>query len=223
VGGQGLTVLILAGGRSRRMGQEKIWLPLGADADAVPLIERVVARLRPLAEEFLFSANAREPFDALVSSLHSQGIPAQVVSDRYPGAGPLAGLHAGLTAARCELLLAVAGDMPFINPALMRHLVALMPGFDAVVPELPHPRSGEPVREPLHALYRRSCLEAVAARLAAGERPMVSFLSDVRVRIVAPDEIRDFDPDFRSFFNVNTPEDWHAAEQLLATESSRTV
>ena len=57
------------------------------------------------------------------------------------------------------------------------------------------------------------------ARLAAGERQMVSSLPDVRVRVVAPDEIRDFDPDFRSFFNVNTPEDWRAAEELLAGEA----
>jgi len=214
--GQGLTVLILAGGRSRRMGQDKIWLPLGADA--VPLIERVVARVRPLADEFLFSANAPEPFAALISHLRDQGVPAQVVTDRYPGAGPLAGLHAGLSAARCELLLAVAGDMPFINSALVSHLVALAPGFDVVIPELSHPRTGEPVKEPLHALYRQRCLEAVAARLAAGERPMVSFLSDVRVRIVGPDEIRRFDPELRSFFNVNTPEDWAVAEELLAGE-----
>ena len=214
--GQGLAVLILAGGRSRRMGQDKIWLPLGADA--VPLIERVVARVRPLAQEFLFSANAPEPFTELVASLRGQGIEAQVVPDRFPGAGPLAGLHAGLSAARCELLLAVAGDMPFINPALMTHLVALAPGFDVVIPELPHPRTGEPVKEPLHAIYRRSCLAAAAARLGAGERQMVGFLPDVRVRIVLPDEIRCFDPELRSFFNVNTPEDWQLAEKMLAGE-----
>jgi molybdopterin-guanine dinucleotide biosynthesis protein A len=130
----------------------------------------------------------------------------------------LAGLHAGLSAARCELLLAVAGDMPFINPALVAHLVVLMPGFDVVIPELPHPRTGEPVKEPLHALYRRSCLGAVAARLAAGDRQMISFLPDVRARTIGPDEIRDFDPDFRSFFNVNTLEDWRAAEKMLAGE-----
>jgi molybdopterin-guanine dinucleotide biosynthesis protein A len=214
--GQGLTVLILAGGGSRRMGQDKIWLPLGADR--APLIQRVVARVRPLAEEFLFSANAPEPFAALLSSLRDQGVPAQVVPDRYPGAGPLAGLHAGLSAAHGDLLLALAGDMPFVNPALVAHLVALAAGFDVVMPELPHPHTGEPVKEPLHAIYRRSCLEAVAARLAAGERQMVGFLPDVRVRLVLPDEIRPFDPELRSFFNVNTPEDWQVAEKMLAGE-----
>lgn len=218
VRGQGLTVLVLAGGRSRRMGRDKIWLPLGTDA--VPLIERVVTRMRPLAAEFLFSANAPDPFDALVSRLRDQGVSAQVVPDLYPGAGPLAGLHAGLSAARSDLLLAVAGDMPFINPALVAHLAELMPGFDVVIPELPHPRTGELVKEPLHAIYRRSCLGAVAARLASGDRPMVSFLPDVRVCTVSPDEMRDFDPDFRSFFNLNTPEDWAAAEQMLAGERS---
>ena len=201
------------------MGQDKIWLPLGAGADAVPLIERVVARVRPLAEEFLFSANASEPFGALVSSLRDQGVPAQVVPDRYPGAGPLAGLHAGLSAARCDLLLAVAGDMPFLSPALLAHLVELTPGFDVVMPKLPHPDTGELVKEPLHALYRRSCLGAVAARLAAGERQMVGFLPDVRARFVHSDEIRPFDPDLRSFFNVNTPEDWRVAEKMLAGEN----
>ena len=131
-----------------------------------------------------------ERFDALAACLRGQGVPAQVVPDRYPGAGPLAGLHVGLSAARCDLLLAVAGDMPFVNPALVAHLVEVMPGFDVAIPELPHPRTGEPVKEPLHALYRRSCLTAVAARLAAGDRQMIGFLPDVRVRVVSPDEIR---------------------------------
>jgi molybdopterin-guanine dinucleotide biosynthesis protein A len=215
---EGLTVLILAGGRSSRMGQDKLWLPLGEDG--VPLIQLVVARVRPLAGELLFSANAPERFEALAAVLRGRGVPAQVVPDLHPGAGPLAGLHAGLRAARFDTLLAVAGDMPFVNPALVAHLVELLPGFDVVIPELPHPRTGEPTKEPLHALYRRSCLGAVAARLSAGDRPMVSFLPDVRVRVVPSDEIRRFDPDFRSFFNVNTPEDWRAAGQLLAEEPS---
>jgi molybdopterin-guanine dinucleotide biosynthesis protein A len=208
-----LTALILSGGGSRRMGRDKIWLPLGPAG--TPLIQHVVARVRPLASELLFSANASERLAALASELCDQGIPAHVVPDLYPAAGPLAGLHAGLSAASCDLLLAVAGDMPFINPALVTHLVTLLPGFDVVLPELPHPRTGEPVKEPLHALYRRSCLSAVAAHLAAGDRQMVSFLPDVRVRTVQSDELRRIDPGLRSLFNINTPEDWRAAGQML--------
>ena len=164
-----------------------------------------------------------ERFEVLAAGLRGQGVPTRVVPDLYPGAGPLAGLHAGLSAARCDLLLAVAGDMPFVNPALVAYLVEVMPGFDVAIPELPHPRTGEPVKEPLHALYRRRCLTAVAARLAAGDRQMIGFLPDVRVRVVPPDEIRHFDPDFRSFFNVNTPEDRSAAERLLAEQLSGAV
>ena len=215
---EGLTVLILAGGRSSRMGQDKLWVPLGEEG--VPLIQLVVARVLPLAGEVIFSANASERFEVLASQLRGQGVPSQVVSDLHPGAGPLAGLHAGLIAARFELLLAVAGDMPFVDPALVAHMVELMPGFDVVIPQLPHPRTGELVKEPLHALYQRSCLGAVAARLVAGDRSMISLLPDVRVRSVLPDEIRRLDPDFRSFFNVNTPEDWRAAERLLAGKPS---
>jgi molybdopterin-guanine dinucleotide biosynthesis protein A len=218
MGHDDLTVLLLCGGGSRRMGQDKLWLPLGADG--MPLIRHVVARVRPLAAELIFSAAYSERLAGLAAELRAQGMPSEVAPDRYPGAGPLAGLHAGRCAARCELLLAVAGDMPFVSPTLVRYLAGLLPGFDVVIPELPHPLTGEPVKEPLHALYRRRCLGAVAARLAAGDRQMVSFLPDVRVRVVSPEEIRPFDPEFRSFFNVNTPEDRRKAEELSAGERS---
>ena len=215
--GDGLSALILAGGRSRRMGQDKLWMTFGG----TPLVERVVERILPLAGELLFSTNAPARFEALVDALCGRGVSAQVVADLYPGAGPLAGLHAGLKVARHDLMLALAADMPFVNAALIEHMIGLAPGFDAVVPEVPNRRTGEVFREPLHALYRRSCLPAIGARLAAGDRRMTSFLPDVCARFVPPDEIRRFDPDFRSFFNANTPEEWEEAQRLLATESTR--
>jgi molybdopterin-guanine dinucleotide biosynthesis protein A len=205
---EGLSVLIMAGGRSRRMGQDKAWMVL----DGMPLVERVVRRMLPLADELLFGASATERFETLASSL---GVAARVVADLYPDAGPLAGLHAGLGAARNDLVLALAGDMPFVSLALVQHMVALAPGFDAIICEVPSRRTGKTFREPLHALYRRSCLPAVSARLAAGERQMISFLAEVRVRVVSPDDVRRLDPDFRSFFNVNTPEDWQEAQQMM--------
>ena len=118
-------------------------------------------------------------------------------------------------------MLALAADMPFVSSDLIGHMIGLARGFDAVLPEVPNRRTGEVFREPLHALYRRSCLPVIGARLAAGDRRMTSFLPAVRVRFVPPDEIRRFDPDFRSFFNANTPEDWEEAQRLLATESPR--
>lgn len=205
---EGLSVLILAGGRSRRMGQDKAWMML----DGMPLVERVVRRVLPLAGEVLFAASAGERFEVLASSLE---VPARVVEDLYPGAGPLAGLHAGLSAAGNDLVLALAGDMPFVNLALVRGMIALAPGFDAIVPEAPSRRTGEVFKEPLHSLYRRTCLPAISSRLAAGERPMISFLADVRVRIMSADEVRRLDPEYRSFFNVNTPEDWQEAQQMV--------
>lgn len=205
-----LSVLILAGGRSRRMGQDKIWMAL----DGVPLVERVVRRVLPVAGEILFSANAPERFAALACALSQQGVPAQVVADLYPGAGPLAGIHAGLTAARHDWLLALAADMPFVDLALVEGLAGLAAGADAVVPQMPHPETGALTWEPLHALYRRSCLPAIAARLAAGERRVQCFLPDVQVRAVAAEEIARFDPAGLSFFNVNTPDEWQRAQLL---------
>lgn len=209
-----LTLLVLAGGRSRRMGQDKLWLLL----DGVPLIERVVRRVLPLATEVLLSANHSTRCEALANRLRQEGVPARVVADLYPTAGPLAGLHAGLTTAQHDLLLALAGDMPFVNLALVEHLVSLAPGYDVVAPRLPHPATGELAWEPLHALYHRACLPALTARLAAGERRVQSFFPDVRVREIGAAEVARYDPEERSFFNVNTPEEWRQAKGLWPAE-----
>lgn len=203
-----VSALILAGGQSRRMGQDKVWMEL----EGVPLIERLVQRILPLAGEILFSTNAGERFAALVATLP---LPARVVGDRFPGSGPLAGLHAGLSAARYDLLLVLAADLPFVNPRLLRHLIGLAEGFDAVVPQTPGDEAEALQWEPLHALYRRTCLPAVEAHLAMGHRQVICFFPEVHVRGVPPDELRRFDPDLLSFFNVNTPHDWERSRQIL--------
>ncbi|PKO24032.1 MAG: molybdenum cofactor guanylyltransferase [Chloroflexi bacterium HGW-Chloroflexi-1] len=202
-----VSLLILAGGRSQRMGQDKLWM----EWEDRPLVERVTCRVLPLAAEVVFSANSPELFRTLIERLP---VPARVVADRYPGAGPLGGLHAGLEAARHELVLTLAADLPFVNLALVSHMVALADGYDAVVPQTPHPITGTLHWEPLHAFYRRNCLPAIVARLAAGERQTFCFLGDVHVRIVSPAEIRRYDPELTSFLNVNTPEEWQRSQRL---------
>ena len=156
----------MAGGRSRRMGRDKAWLEI----DGLPLVQRVVHRLASLAGEVLFSAREPGPYAALCARLP---LPAAVVLDRYPDAGPLAGLEAGLAAAAHELVFAVATDMPFVNPALVSHLLDLSEGYDAVVPLTPHGDTLEP--EPLHAVYRRTCLPAIRAQLGLDQPVMTQF------------------------------------------------
>ena len=202
-----LSVLILAGGRSRRMGHNKVWLMF----EGRPLIEHVALRVAPVASELIISADGPERFAELTQRLP---LPAQLALDRFPKAGPLAGLHAGLAVAHNDLVLLVAADMPFINLRLIRHLARLAHDFDAAVPLIPVKHTETPLPEPLHAIYRRTtCLPAVEARLTAGQRRLISFLPDVRTRYVIPHDIAAIDPDFRSFTNLNTLEEWTAANQ----------
>jgi molybdopterin-guanine dinucleotide biosynthesis protein A len=208
------SVLILAGGRSRRLGQDKVWLML----DGQPLVERVARRVLPIADEIIFSTMAPDRFADLARSLP---VPVQIVPDQQPGRGPLEGIRAGLAIARCELVLALATDLPFVSLPLLAHMVEIAAGLDAVVPQIHHRHSGVLALEPLHALYRRSCLPAIAARLAVGDNVAYSFLDDVRARHLCPEEIQAFDPDFLSFFNVNSPDDWREALRLASVTRDR--
>lgn len=200
-----VSVLILAGGRSTRMGQDKAWLAF----DGQPLVERVARRVLPLAGEIIFSTNTPDRFRDLAVALP---VPTQIVPDAQTGAGPLAGLAAGLQAARHDLVVTLAVDMPLVSPELLGYMVSIAASYDAVVPLVAVPGAAEPQGEPLHAIYRKSCLPAITACLAEGRRRLVSFLPLVQVYYLAPPEISRFDPAFRSFLNVNTPEDWARAQ-----------
>ncbi len=209
-----ISALILAGGRSSRMGRDKAWL----DVNGMPLVEHVARQLLPLADEIVFSANDPAAFSAVIGRLP---VPGRVAVDVYPGAGPLAGLHAGLQAARNDLVLAVATDMPFVSPELVRAMMSWGGSADAIIARLPTGDSGEMSPEPLHALYRKACLPAVEAALAAGRRRAVAFLDAVRVCYVDADRIKEIDAELLSFRNVNTAEDWTGVQVLLARQRDR--
>ena len=199
------TVIIQAGGRSSRMGQDKALMPfLGR-----PLIARLVDRL--------LSGGAGLPgFSIAVVASHPEayrflGIP--VFPDLLPGEGPLGGLLTALEVSSAEVVAVTACDMPFLNPALLlaQRDLLLVEGADVVIP-----RSADGL-EPLHAVYRRGvCLPAVRAALAAGERRMTAWLRAVRVREMAPAEALAVDPDGLSFTNINTPEEFARAEREAA-------
>ena len=191
----GLTGIVLAGGASRRMGRDKALLELGGR----PLIEIVIERMARVCAEVLVVASDARPYAALK---------ARVVEDRFRGVGVLGGLHAGLRAAAYELTLVVGCDMPFLNLDLLRAFAGWADGFDVVVF-----RQGELV-EPLHGAYRRTCLPEIETAIRAGQRRVVSFFPRVRIRYVVPEDVTPFDPDLRSFRNVNTPEEWASVNEL---------
>lgn len=190
------SVLILAGGASTRMGQNKaLALLLG-----IPLIERVAAAARQLTDDILLVTNEPAPYAKL-------GLPS--VADAQPGIGPLMGLYSGLAAARYDLAILVACDMPFLSLDLLRYLISLAPDHDVVIPRT------EDGLHPLHALYRRpTCLPAIAAAIGAGQRRMISFHGRVRVREVPEGELAALDPTGFALMNVNTPDDLIAAEHI---------
>ncbi|OQY24464.1 MAG: molybdenum cofactor guanylyltransferase [Chloroflexi bacterium] len=185
--------IVLAGGASRRMGRNKAFLEL----DGRSLIEIVIERMASVCAEVLIVAGDARPYATL-------GVP--VIEDRFRGVGVLGGLHAGLKAASHDLVLAVACDMPFLNPDLLRAFTRLAEGFDVAVL-----RQGENV-EPLHAAYRRACLPAIETAIRAHRRRIISFFPHVRVRYVTLEDVAPFDPELRSFRNVNTPQELEAAQ-----------
>jgi molybdenum cofactor guanylyltransferase len=195
------TLAIQAGGRSSRMGRDKALVPLRGR----PLIEHVLARLAPLADEVLITTNHS-------SSLAYLGV--RLVPDRQPGAGALQGLQTALLAAGGERVLLVACDMPFVVPALAIHLLNTALQADVVIPQ----RRGE--FEPMLAVYSRRCLPAVEHALAAGQQRMISFFPNVEVHSVDEADWQAFDRRGLSFFNINSPEKLTEAEHLLKEMAS---
>jgi molybdopterin-guanine dinucleotide biosynthesis protein A len=193
--------VILAGGASRRLGRNKALERIGGKT----LLERVVGAIAPLTAEVIVVVAS--PAQAAALPLPA-GV--RVVSDRFPGCGSLGGIYTGLSASPEPWTLVVACDMPFLNPRLLRRLMAMRRGMDAVVPCL----NGQP--EPLHALYSRACLAPMERMLRAEQLRIAPLFEAVRVRYVGEDTIDRFDPDHRSFFNVNSPADVEEAIGLLA-------
>lgn len=184
--------VVLCGGMSRRMGSAKALLPMG---DAT-FLERILGQLEGF-DEVLLSVSGRE-------TELPEGYPR--VADRYPGCGPMGGLHAALTASGSDALLAVACDLPLFRRELGQLLCgSLTEDEDAVVPVTP-----DGYRHPLCAVYRKETAAVFQRCLESGTYKLRAALDGMRVReISVPEELQ---PCLR---NINTPEEYRA---IRATE-----
>jgi len=190
-----MAAIILAGGFGVRMGSDKASLPIAGTT----LIQLVISRF------------AGELGPVVVSLRGNQSLDLEdcvVARDVYEGAGPMAGLHAGLLASPDDINFALACDMPLAEPRLARYLLSLAAGRDAVVPAL------ERGLEPLFAAYRKTCLPEIEACLRSGEFRVRSLLDRIDTLYVPESDIRRIDPELQSFLNVNTPEDYAKAVRL---------
>jgi len=189
------TAIVMAGGRSRRMGSDKAALRLGEQT----LLQRVIDVVQPIFGELRVSVRAPRA-----------DLPWPQICDEHQDAGPLAGLCAALAQAKTPWIFALATDMPFVKPALIELLAQRRAGFDAVVPLA----DGHP--QPLAAFYSVSCLATISALLDAddGQRSLRAALDRLNVCYVGESDLLAADPGLRSFFDLDTPQDLAAAQRI---------
>ena len=192
-----LTVVIQAGGMSSRMGEDKaLKMFLGK-----PLIQRVIERMIPIADEIIVTTNRPAEYTFLNLRLEP---------DLKPGRGALGGLYTAIASAAHPLVAVVACDMPFASQMFFegaRRLV-IKEEADVVIAKT------DEGYEPLHALYRReTCLPAIESAIDADQWKVIAWFPQVKVRTLMPEEIITLDPSGLCFWNLNTPEEFAEAER----------
>lgn len=199
----GVAAVILAGGNSTRMKNNKALLPYSGEL----FIERIHRQLAEIFREVILVTNTPELYRFL---------PCRIVQDIYPAKCSLAGIHAGLAHSNAPYIFTVACDMPYLNPSLIRLILSRRQGFDVVIPE------SDGGLEPLHALYGKGCLPAMEKSLAEGCGRIVDCFDPGKVAVVSSDDVARLDPAFLSFRNINTPEEYFRFREEMMVRSEDT-
>jgi molybdopterin-guanine dinucleotide biosynthesis protein A len=185
-----VTGVILAGGKSRRYGTNKAFVEI----NGTQLIDKVASVMRAIFKRVILITNCPREY----SYLH---LPAH--EDLIQGLGPIGGIYTGLETIQDDAGFFIACDMPFASQDLIRYIVSVsVKGkFDAIVPKV------DWKMEPLHALYRKSCLPVLMELIASGSYQILESFHRLNVRFIDETEITTYDPQLRSFFNVNRPDE----------------
>ncbi len=199
-----MTGIVLAGGKSSRMGLNKAFIEFGGKR----LIEATVERLAGLFPEVLIIANDLEPYAYL-------GV--RVIPDLIANSGSLGGIYTGLSAILHPTGFFVACDMPFLNPDLIALVVHEAEGWDVTVPRV----EGE--LQPMHAVYAKSCLPFIKEAIDLGMLKIARFFPKVKVKIIEEPALRAVDPHLLGLMNVNTPLELEKAEAIRRQQSSAAV
>ena len=197
-----VTGVILAGGQSRRMGQNKALMRLGDE----PLIAHVIHQMASVTDELLLITNEPDLYTALALPTYA---------DILPDMGALGGLQTGLTYAANSTVICVGCDMPLLQPNLLSHLTSLLGDYDAVVPCVQGADGSTTVFQTLSAVYSKRCSPVIDEMLAVNELRVHALYDRIDARIVHPHEWRAFDPQGLSFFNINTPDDFEKANRYI--------
>ena len=219
-----VTGVILAGGKSRRMGQNKALIQLGDNS----LIEHVIRRMRLVADELLLITNSPAEYAHLNVPMHG---------DIIPGTGALGGIYTGLTHALHDTVLCVGCDNPFLVPNVLTYLVSVLDEYDAVMPytyssrqtpfcrnkdiEITNPSYGDEAQitlQTLCAAYAKRCLPIIELMLQESELRVHALAERAHIQRVSPEVWQRFDSEGMSFFNINTPEDFEKADSYMRSQ-----
>jgi molybdopterin-guanine dinucleotide biosynthesis protein A len=195
--------IILAGGKSLRLGYDKVLEKVGNRS----LLEQVISRIDSLSRKIIIVTAEERTFPKLAS--HSK---LKIVPDIFPGKGSLGGIYTGLVTSDSFYNLVIAVDMPFLNQPLLRYMIEVSDGFDFVLPRVNN------LFEPLHAVYSKNCIAPIEFILKQGRKVIIELFNFVKVRYVEADEVERFDPQHLSFFNINTEEDLELARKIARGE-----
>ncbi len=202
-----VTGVILAGGKSRRMGENKALLRLGNGT----IIGQVIRRMQPITDELLLITNSPDEYTHLGITMHK---------DIVPNAGALGGIHTGLTYASHHTVICVGCDNPFLMPNLLTYLVSVLGEYDAVMPHTYKEPSADNadaqiISQTLCAVYSKRCLPIIEQMLNEPDLRVHALQERANILTLAPEIWKTFDAEGLSFFNVNTPEDFEKAQTMV--------